>query len=185
MPKKIIVPLAKGFEEIEAISIIDIVRRGGVDVVVAGVKTLEVEGANKIMVKCDALLQDVDASSADMIVLPGGWGGTRVLSEDESVQNMIKSFDNEGKWVAAMCAAPFALNVAGVLKNDFTCYPGARAEIKTDAIYHDNQKVVIDENIITSQGPGTAICFGLAIVRTLQGDEVADTIKGGVLADFC
>ena len=183
--KRVIVPLGKGFEDIEAVSIIDILRRGGIEVIVAGVEELEVVGAHKLRVVTDMLLSQVDTSSVDMIILPGGWGGTRVLAESQLVQNILKEFDSQNRLIGAICAAPFALNVAGVLKNDFTCYPGARDEIKTTAKYHSDKKVVLDGNIITSQGPGTAICFGLAIVELLVSKEVAESIKGGTLSEFC
>lgn len=183
--KTILVPLGKGFEEIEAINIIDILRRGGLNVIVAGVQELEVSGANQIKIVCDMLLKDVASQTVDMIVLPGGWGGTKVLAFDPLVQNLLKEFDAQNKYIGAICAAPYALAQAGVLKNHFTCYPGARGEIKSDAVYHEDKKVVIDGNILTSRGPATAICFGLAIVELFVGAPAAQSIKEGVLADFC
>lgn len=181
---KLIILLAKGFEEIEAISIIDTCRRGGINVCVAGVEELLVLGANKITVAADCLLADVMDEEFDMVVLPGGLGGTNILATNESVQNLLKKFKNDNKLIGAICAAPFALHRAGVLGKNYTCYPTFEKQIKLDG-YDPISKVVFDENVITSRGPATAICFGLSIVGKLQGEDVAQTVKGGLLADFC
>lgn len=183
--KRLLITIAKGFEEIEAINIIDILRRGGLEVIVAGVEEIEVRGAHQIKIVCDELLKDVDTSTVDMIILPGGWGGTKVLAFDPLVQSIIKEFDTQNKYIGAICAAPYALALAGVLKNNFTCYPSSRSEIETEAIYHEDKAVVIDGKIITSRGPATAICFGLAIVELFVGTPTMLSIKGGTLADFC
>jgi len=181
----ILVPIAKGFEEIEAISLIDVLRRGGIEVLVRGVGSQEIEGANKITIKTDGILDEqIDANMLDMVVLPGGWGGTGVLAKDKIVQNLLKEMDNKGKSVGAICAAPFALNKAGVLKEQYTCWPSVENEIKKEG-YTDSQKVVVDNNVITSRGPGTAICFGIEIVRRFEGDEVANSLKEGLLATYC
>lgn len=184
MAKSVLVLLAKGFEEIEAVSIIDVCRRGGLDVCTAGVEELLVQGANRITVAADCLLADVASEQFDMIVLPGGLGGTNILASNELVQSLLKQYQNEQKMIGAICAAPFALHKAGVLGKNYTCYPSFEEQIKLDG-YDPKSKVVIDENITTSRGPATAICFGLSIVSQLQGDDVAQTIKGGLLADFC
>ena len=184
MPK-VLLPLASGFEEIEAISIIDVLRRAGVEVIVAGVNADIIEGANKISVKSDCLISDITSiDGIDMIVLPGGWGGTKVLAEDEKVQSLLKEMNSKGKKIGAICAAPYALERAGVLKEGFTCYPSVEDEIKTKG-YTSKEKVVMSENIMTSRGPGTAICFGLAIVKKLVSQEVYLQLKGGLLAEFC
>ena len=119
-----------------------------------------------------------------MIVLPGGWGGTKILAEDEKVQSLIKEMDAKGKYIGAICAAPFALDRAGVLKTHFTCYPSVEDEIKNSG-YDATKKVINDKNILTSRGPATAICFGLEIVEILVGEEVKQSVKEGLLADNC
>ncbi len=119
-----------------------------------------------------------------MIVLPGGWEGTYNLADDERVQNLLREFNAKEKLVGAICAAPFALNRAGVLKDEYTCYPSVEDEIKKDG-YRDDKQVVVSQNIMTSRGPGTALCFGLEIVKKLQGEENYQAIKGGMLLDFC
>ena len=179
----VLVPLAKGFEEIEAISIVDVVKRAGIEVIIGSVNgALEVVGAHGITIKADKSIKDISADALDMIVLPGGWGGTKILAEDEKVQFLIKEMDAKGKHIGAICAAPFALDKAGVLKEKFTCYPSVEEEIKNSG-YDATKKVISDKNILTSRGPATAICFGLEIVGILAGEEIKQNVKEGLLAD--
>ncbi|MEA3289809.1 MAG: DJ-1 family glyoxalase III [Campylobacterota bacterium] len=182
---KVLVPLAIGFEEIEAVTIIDVLRRAGIQVIVAAVSSeITVQGANGIIVKADTYLSDVDEESLDMIVLPGGWGGTDVLAVDETVQSIIKTMNKRNKFIGAICAAPFALDKAGVLPNKFTCYPSVEEKIDNDG-YICDQSVVEQGNIITSRGPGTSICFALEIVKKLKGEEIYTELRSGLLAQFC
>ncbi len=178
------VPLAKGFEEIEAVSLIDVMRRGGIEVIVAGVNEELVTGANGITIKADTDIKNVVAEDLDMVVLPGGWEGTHNLAEDPIVQQLLKDMKAKEKMVGAICAAPFALKAAGVLSEHYTCYPSVEEQIGKEG-YTDKEKVVIDGNVMTSRGPGTAICFGLAIVRKLVGEETYQSLKEGLLADYC
>ncbi|MEJ5169180.1 MAG: DJ-1/PfpI family protein, partial [Arcobacteraceae bacterium] len=120
---KIVVPLASGFEEIEAVSIIDVCRRAGIEVIVAGVESWEVLGANNIEIICNDLFENIDFGDVDMIVLPGGWGGTKVLATNQKVQEILKEFKSKDKYIGAICAAPFALHIADVLNENYTCYP--------------------------------------------------------------
>jgi len=181
---RVCVPLARGFEEIEAVSLIDVMRRGGIEVVVAGVNEELVTGANGITVKADTDIKYVIADDLDMIVLPGGWEGTHVLAENETVQELLREMKAKDKIVGAICAAPFALKQAGVLNPHYTCYPSVEEQIGTEG-YTDKEKVVIDGNVMTSRGPGTAICFGLAIVKKLVGEETYQELREGLLADYC
>ncbi|NPA29072.1 MAG: DJ-1/PfpI family protein [Epsilonproteobacteria bacterium] len=182
---KVCVPLAKGFEEIEAVSLIDVMRRGGIDVVVAGVNETLVTGANGITVQADTDIKNVVADELDMVVLPGGWDGTYALAEDPTVQSLLKEMKAKEKVVGAICAAPFALKAAGVLGEKYTCYPSVEEQIGNLEGYTDAQKVVEDGKVMTSRGPGTAICFGLAIVRRLVGEETYNQLRAGLLADYC
>ncbi len=185
MPK-VLVPLAEGFEEIEAVSMIDIMRRGGIEVLVRALDDrMEVAGAHGITIKTEGSVAGINADDIDMIVLPGGWGGTNRLAEDENVQNLLKAMDEKGKNIGAICAAPFALNAAGVLKENYTCYPSVEKEIRLDGYQGSTYQVVEDANVMTSRGPGTAICFGLAIVKKLMGDEKYDAVREGTLSTFC
>jgi len=183
---KVLVPLAKGFEEIEAVSIIDILRRAEIDVMVASLDahTL-VQGTNGITIQTDFQVKDVRVNELDMIVLPGGWDGTYALAEDANVQKLLKEMDARGKNIAAICAAPYALNKAGVLKEKYTCYPSVEEEIQKEGYQGERAMVVEDENIMTSRGPATALCFALNIVKKLKGEEVYKRIKSGVLATYC
>jgi len=184
---KVVLPLAPGFEELEAVALIDVMRRGGIEV---NTVYLEdelhgdlVTGANGITIKADMPISGVVVDEYDMMVLPGGWGGTYALAENATVQELLRKF-KESKMVGAMCAAPYALKKAGVLGEKYTAYPAAVEEIDHPG-YVADEKVVVDGNVITSQGPGTAVCFGLEIVRRLVGEETAQQIKEGMLLSYC
>ncbi len=182
---KVLVPLAKGFEEIEAITIIDVLRRADIEVLVASLdKDTLVKGANSITVQTDIEVKDTNADALDMVVLPGGWDGTYALADDKNVQALLKDMDAKGKNIGAICAAPFALNKAGVLKQNYTCYPSVEEQIRENG-YISDKKVIEDGNVMTSRGPATAICFALEIVKKLKGQEMYETLKAGLLADFC
>ncbi len=181
----VLIPIATGFEEIEAVSLIDILRRAEIKVIVASVKeNLQVQGANGIMIVADRVMDGITSNDIDMILLPGGWGGTDILAKDDKVQNLLKDMNSKGKDISAICAAPYALDKAGVLANNFTCYPSVEDKIDSNG-YNSTDKVVEDGNIITSQGPGTAICLGLYIVKKYQGEEQYQALKEGLLANFC
>ena len=183
---KVLVPLANGFEEIEAVSIIDVLRRAEVEVVVAALDSNKlVTGANGIRIEADTSIPNVDVESLDMVVLPGGWGGTHALADDENVQTILKQMDEKGKNIGAICAAPFALNKAGVLKEKYTCYPSVENDIAKEGYMGDASMVVEDQNVMTSRGPGTALCFGLSIVKKLKGEETYNMLKEGLLATYC
>jgi 4-methyl-5(b-hydroxyethyl)-thiazole monophosphate biosynthesis len=178
---QILVPLANGFEEIEAISIIDILRRGGLNVIVAGVDNKTAMGAHNIPIVTDCLIDEVDVNELDMIVLPGGWGGTQILAENPSVQSMLKQMQQDDKHIGAICAAPYALDAAGVLSDNYTCYPSIENKIRLEG-YNNDQHTIIDGKIMTSQGVGTAICFALEIIKTLEGNDKYQQIKQEILA---
>ena len=181
---KVLIPLAKGFEEIEAVSLIDVLRRAEIEVTVAGVGKKLVLGANGITIQADAVVADMKSDSFDMIVLPGGWDGTYALADDADVQRLLKEMKAKDKMIGAICAAPFALNKAGVLSENYTCYPSVENEIRQEG-YTSDKKVVIDGKVMTSRGPATAICFAIAIVEELKGAEMAQALRKGLLADFC
>ena len=184
----VLLPLAQGFEEVEAVSLIDVLRRGGIGVRVASVDPHKdnnlVLGANGITLQADTNIKNVVSEDFDMILLPGGWENTYTLAENETVQTLLKEFKAKEKIIGAICAAPYALNKAGVLGDDYTCYPGTEEEINKQG-YRDDQAVVIDGNIMTSRGPGTALCFGLEIVKRFSGEETYLAVKEGMLLDFC
>ncbi|MGD9969480.1 MAG: DJ-1 family glyoxalase III [Sulfuricurvum sp.] len=185
MPK-VLIPIAEGFEEIEAVSLIDVLRRAGITVITGSVggESL-VRGANGITIQCDRPVEGLSAEELDMVVLPGGWGGTKALAMDANVQNLLRVMDSKGKPIGAICAAPFALDAAGVLKEGYTCYPSVEEQIKTGGFRGAENAVVETANVMTSRGPGTAICFGLAIVEKLVGKETSEALRGGLLAGYC
>lgn len=182
---RVLVPLADGFEEIEAISIIDVLRRGDIEVLTASLgEKSEIKGAHNVIVLTDMQIKDVDVESLDMIVLPGGWGGTVALRDDANVARILKEMDSRGKNIGAICAAPLVLESAGVLKHNYTCYPTIEEQIREDG-FNNEKMVVEDANVMTSRGPATAICFGLQIVKKLKGEEKYLSVKSALLADYC
>lgn len=183
---KVLVPLARGFEEIEAVSIIDILRRANIEVLIASLdEQKEVMGAHGISIKTDINIKNAKVSELEMIALPGGWDGTLALIDDENVQRILKEMDAKGKNIAAICAAPYALHKAGVLKQNYTCYPSIEQQIREEGYKGDSSMVVQDANVITSRGPSTAMCFALALVKKLKGEEAYKTVKDELLADSC
>ncbi|QFR43194.1 DJ-1 family glyoxalase III [Sulfurimonas xiamenensis] len=182
---RVLVPLADGFEEIEAINIIDVLRRGGIEVLVASLgEKGSVRGAHNVTVLSDMSINDVVVENLDMIVLPGGWDGTVALRDDANVQRILKEMDKKGKSIGAICAAPLVLESAGVLKHNYTCYPTIEKQIREDG-FSDKNMVVEDANVLTSRGPATAICFGLQIVKKLQGEKKYSEVKSALLAEYC
>ena len=168
---KIGIFLANGCEEIEALTVVDVARRAGIEVVMISISdTLEIQGAHNIVFQAEVTAKEADFDSLDGIVLPGGMPGTIHLGESACVQEVIRKFAEEGKLVSAICAAPSVLGQAGLLQGkSATCYPGFEeqllgAEAKADS-------VVVDETIITSRSMATAISFSLEIVRYFMGDE--------------
>lgn len=176
MSKKIAVHLANGFEEIEAISIIDVLRRADLDVVVVSVTgKLEVNGAHQISVLADKLFENVDYSDIYMIVLPGGMPGSSNLDAHEGLKTQIMTFANEKKQLAAICAAPLVFGNLGLLDGKkAVCYPGFERYLKGAEI--QNTAVVDFENIVTGKGPGVAIPFALKIVEKVVSAERAATL---------
>ena len=181
---KVCIPLATGFEDIEAITLIDVIRRGGIEVVTAGVGAEIIESAHNVKVIADTTIDKVSADEFDLVVLPGGLPGATNLAKSEEVKNLLRVMDEKGKYVGAICAAPIALKEAGVLKEKYTAYPGWESNIRKEG-YISDQKVVEDKNVLTSKGPATAICFGLEIVKKFAGIETYNQLKAGLLADFC
>ncbi len=179
MPK-VLVPIATGFEEIEAITIIDILRRADIEVVTAGLDKERLVGAHGVEIKTDTHIDDVSSKDFDMIVLPGGMPGATGLTNNQKVQQLLSEMDQDAKYIGAICAAPMALSKAGVLKNFYTCYPSFEEKIKNSK-YIETEDVISDQNIITSRGPATAMKFSLTLIEKLCGKELADSIKSQLL----
>ena len=178
--KKSFLFLADGFEECEAIAPIDMLRRGGVEVVTVSVTgRRDVTGANDICVITDKLFDECDFAAADMLILPGGMPGAQHLNEHEGLKNLIVRLSAQNKWIAAICAAPMVLGGLGLLKGrKATCYPGF--ESKLTGATCSTEAVEIDGNIITGKGPGYACNFGCALLTALMGKETAQNVWAGM-----
>lgn len=182
---QVLVFAADGFEPIELIAPVDILRRAGAKVTVASIKDVkELDAAHGIKFVADKLLKEVKDQTFDMVVAPGGMPGTKHLAEDHIVCDMIKRHEKEGKFVAAICAAPgFVLAEAcKLLEGKKACgYPGTDAKITENGGHMVTDGVTRDGKIITARGPGLAVYFGLALVEALYGKEKAEEIKKGTL----
>ena len=173
---KVAVILANGFEEIEALTVVDVLRRANITCHMLGFEQV-VTGSHGISVQADRLWQG-NLDDYDMVVLPGGMPGSANLRDDQDLMKALAKMQVEDKWIAAICAAPIALEKAGVLENKkFTCYDGVEESIKSGNYLKET--VVADGKLITSRGPSTALAFAYVIVEKLGGD--ADSLRQGML----
>lgn len=179
---KVYVHLAEGFEEIEALTVVDVLRRANVEVETVSVAgKIEVTGGHGIKVIADRLFEDTDYSQGSMLVIPGGMPGTKNLSMHIGLAEKLKEYSASGKWIAAICAAPSILGKLGLLKDrEAVCYPGFEEELKGAKVC--SLPVVKSGTIITSRGPGTAIKFALTLVEVLKGAETSEKLKNSMLA---
>jgi 4-methyl-5(b-hydroxyethyl)-thiazole monophosphate biosynthesis len=175
--KKIAVHLAEGFEEIEAISIIDVLRRAELSVTIVSVtENLEVTGSHGIKVFADMLFSNVNYEMIDMIILPGGMPGAANLNEHLGLREQILNFNESKKLLAAICAAPLVFGNLGILKNKkATCFPGYENQLHGAIATGEN--IEVSENIITGKGAGVTIDFALKIVEILKGKKFADELS--------
>lgn len=172
--------LADGFEEVEALTPIDMLRRVGIDVITAGVGKKEIVGAHNITVIADVLASEVKAENAQMVVLPGGLPGTTNLQVDENVQKAIDVVFKNGGYVAAICAAPLILGEKGLLKGrDATCFVGF--EDKLIGANYTGEPVCVDGKIITARSAGVALDFAFELVRALKDDETVSSLREKLL----
>jgi protein deglycase len=185
MPRAV-VPLADGAEEMEAVAVIDVLRRARWEVIVAAVRAPGAPGGAPLRASRGVRLCADQEWSADLmtgctaLVLPGGAGGTQILRSDPRILDAVRRQHADGKWVCAICAAPLVLQEAGILKGRrATCHPGVRQELR-DPAYSDD-RVVIDGNLITSKGPGTALEFALAILEQVEGPASAKAVRDGLV----
>ena len=180
MKKNACVLVADGSEEMEVVITVDVLRRAGIGVFLAGVgETRLVTASRGVRLAPDGAWDPAEASRFDLLVIPGGIGGTQAMRLDESVKQAIRDFLSAGKMVASLCAGPEVLHAAGVLSGKtYTSHPGSRAEL-TAGTWVD-RPVVRDGNILTSQAPGTAFAFALALVEILVPGDMARKIAEGM-----
>ena len=178
-----LVPLAKGFEDIEAVTIIDVLRRGGVEVVTASIgKDVNVLSAHGILMCADAIFSKVADETFDAIILPGGGEGTENLKAFEPLLERLRRQKEDGGLVCAICAAPTVLEAAGVIEEDqhITCYPTCAMEMEHQC---SDAPAIRDGQIITGQAPGSAMLFALVVLSTLTDDKTAQKVARGMVTD--
>lgn len=175
--------LADGFEEVEALAPLDLLRRAKLSVTLVGVTGKTVTGAHNIKVECDDVIENVITSDEkiDMIVLPGGLPGADNLRESDLVQSFITRAENDGAFITAICAAPRILGERGLLKGKkATCYPGFEKYL--EGAETNGDRVVRDGRIITGAGMGAAVDFGLMLIEALTSKETSENIRRGIIA---
>lgn len=175
----VVVPLIDGFEEIEAVTIVDVLRRAEITVMTAGVTGRAVTGSHGIKIETDTLLTEVNLGAITAIVLPGG-PGVKQLKDHEPLLQMVQTHYRSGKLTAAICAAPLVLEAAGLLTDKrVTSYPSVKDQLNCQEYLTD--AVVIDGHLITSRAPATAMAFSLALVEVLQGKDKARSVAEAML----
>ena len=178
----VLVPLAQGCEEMEAVTIIDILRRAGITVVTAGLDDKPVKASRGVTLMPDTTLDKALQQTFDMVVLPGGLPGADHLDNDPRIHQLLKTMSAAGKYTAAICAAPKILANAGLLKNkSATSYPGVLDQMKVPNLQFINKPVIKDGLVITSRGPGTAIDFALELAEALVGSAIRQQVEADLV----
>lgn len=175
---RVLVPLAQGCEELEAITIIDLLRRAGIEVIAAGLDDQPVKASRGTVLVPDTSLQHVLDTEFDMIVLPGGLPGADNLNNDQRIHGLLTRMAADNKFTAAICAAPRVLATAGLLNGKCaTSYPGSLDGFPVENMQYLTSPVVIDGKIVTSRGPGTAMDFVLELIELLEGKERRQSVE--------
>lgn len=182
--KKAVMLFAEGFEEVEALMTVDLLRRGGVEVELASItEEMTVCGSHGIQVGMDTTLARVEFSEFDAILIPGGMPGTKNLGADERVCRALREMNEAGKLVGAICAAPSVLGACGILSGKrATCFPGFEDQLG-GAEFVD-EMAVVDGNVVTSRGLGTSMEFGLAVLEQLTSRETAEEVRGAIVFKY-
>ncbi len=179
---RVLVPLAQGCEELEAITIIDLLRRAGIEVITAGLDAENITASRGVKLIPDTDLESALKDDYDMIVLPGGLPGADYLGSDERLRAALKTMANDDKYIAAICAAPKVLANAGLLNGKTaTSYPGFLDDPELSGITLSDAAVVKDGKIITSRAPGTAMDFALELIEALSGRTIRDTVEAALV----
>jgi len=178
----VLIPLAPGFEDLEAVTLSDLLRRAGIEVVVAGLQRGLIQGSRGIRIEPDAYLDDVLTRDFDLIALPGGLPGAEHLRDDARVQALLRKMAAAGRYTTAICAAPMALAQAGLLDGkQATAYPGVLASLKLANTRSSSDSVVVDGKVVTSQGPGTAMDFALTLIELLTSKATRHQVESGLV----
>jgi 4-methyl-5(b-hydroxyethyl)-thiazole monophosphate biosynthesis len=178
----VLVPLAQGCEELEAVTIIDLLRRAGISVTSAGLDAEPVHASRGVVLVPDTTLDEALQQDYDMVVLPGGLPGADYLDQDARIQTLLKKMANSEKFTAAICAAPKVLASAGLLDGKrATSYPGTLEKLKLSSTTLVADAVVQDGKVLTSRGPGTAMDFALALIETLVGSDKRNEVEAGLV----
>ncbi|MBN1598624.1 MAG: DJ-1/PfpI family protein [Bacteroidales bacterium] len=181
--KKAYIHFAEGFEEIEALTIVDVLRRAEISAQMISVTgKLEVAGAHGITVKTDLLFEDTDYDEADILILPGGMPGSNNLNAHDGLKLQLRKFNDENKPLGAICAAPLVLGGLQILKGkDAVCYPGFENTLTGAKV--GTEPAVRSGNVVTGRGPGTALKFSLEIVKMLKGEDLAKNLANALIAN--
>ncbi|MEN7972196.1 MAG: DJ-1 family glyoxalase III [Verrucomicrobiota bacterium] len=178
---KALVPIANGCEEMEAVIIIDTLRRAEWEVTVAGLSGETIEASRGVKLVPDVAWDQINPDNFDVLLLPGGFGGTQALCEHAGVQQAIRDFNEKKKWVGSICAAALTLHAAGILEGKkFTCYPGVEQKLPAD-VQPVDEAVVVDGHLITSQGPGTTFEFALKVIAECSSPNKSAEVRAGLL----
>lgn len=182
MAKKAILLLAEGFEEIEAVTCVNLLRRAAIEVTLVSTAGLEVTGSRKIAIRADKKINEIN-QAFDACILPGGMPGAKNIAASQKATRLIEKMARENKIIAAICASPaIILSPLGLIKNKkATCYPGMENYFPRSAVYQ-NKAVVIDKNLITGQGPAAAFEFALAVIKKISGEKLCQKVKKATLA---
>lgn len=179
---QVLVPLANGFEDLEAVTVIDLLRRANINVITAGLAAGPVRGSRGTIIVPDATLDDALKNQYTMVVLPGGQPGATHLENDERIKNLITKMSTEKSYIAAVCAAPKVLAATGILDGkNVTCYPDTLDNSQFPNIKINDAAVVVDGNVITSRGPGTAMDFALKLIELISGQTKRDEVEKGLV----
>ncbi|PVV14974.1 MAG: DJ-1 family protein [gamma proteobacterium symbiont of Ctena orbiculata] len=179
---RVLVPLAQGCEELEAVTITDLLTRAGIEVVTAGLDSQPVKASRGITLVPDTSLDAVLDEEFDMLVLPGGLPGADHLDADPRIHALLKRLNKQGKYTAAICAAPKVLAGAGLLDGRrATSYPGVLDKMDLPQVDVQLESVISDDRVITSRGPGTAMDFALELIEKLSGSETRDQVEQGLV----
>jgi protein deglycase len=181
--KKLILLLAEGFEEIEALTVVDVLRRGGVVCDICSLKGEFVKGSHGITVQCDVTLDNAELRKYDGLILPGGMPGSENLRNNVRVVELVKDFFKSGKLTSAICAAPIVLAEAGITDGRrITSYPDFKEKLG-NCIYCE-EAVIVDDNLITSRGPATALLFSLELLKHLGFTQEAEALRESMLVNL-